>query len=254
MTDKDKAQQVYELLARDHPSQQEFFRLLQHVAPGVLAKRYLWSGLPYVFREQPHKHLAFRETVGRIFGVPAQQIAVMGSARFGFSTSPTKQSESGSKLLDENSDMDLVVISPALFQQALDSFARFCFSQLRQVPNLRAEPEGPNETVSLSKETLRAMRHRSKALTFGYVNPGDLEDGTPEKQHYYDMQREAGTQLFGTAPPGPINRIGARIYRYWDDAERAYEFSFRKLAEVKGFKAHTSPPVEDAEADSEKDN
>lgn len=61
-----------------------------------------------------------------------------------------------------------------------------------------------------------------------------MPDGSQEKQHFYDMQREAATQLFGTAPPGPINRIGARIYRDWDSAERSYEFSFKCLADALG--------------------
>ena len=48
-------------------------------------------------------------------------------------------------------------------------------------------------------------------MHFGYVSPTDLPDGSDEKQDFYDKQREAATQLFGTAPPGPINRIGASV-------------------------------------------
>ena len=228
----DKSQQVYEFLASDHPSFDEFKILLEHVAPGVLAKRYLASGLPFVFKGQPHKYLAFREAVGRVFGVAPQQVAVMGSARFGFSTSPKKQKKGVEKTLDENSDMDLVVVSPAIFVSTLESFARYTFEALRECPDLRSDAKSPGEQVALSKQTLLALRRRSKALFFGYVSPSDLTDGSPEKQRFYDMQREAATQLFGTAPPGPINRIGARIYRDWDSAERAYEFSFKVLAEA----------------------
>jgi hypothetical protein len=158
----------------------------------------------------------------------------MGSARFGFSTSPKKQGRDGAKLLDENSDMDLVVVSPELFSGALDSFARFAFEALRGVEALKSESTGHAEMVSLRKSTMLSFRRRSKALFHGYISPHDLEDATPEKQRFYDMQREAATQLFGTAPPGPINRIGARIYRAWDAAERAYEFSFKQLAKSMG--------------------
>ena len=234
----DKSQQVYELLAKDHPSFDDFKLLLEHVAPGVLSKRYLASGLPFVFREQPHKYLAFREAVGRVYGVPPQQVAVMGSARFGFSTSPRKQRRGAAKPIDENSDMDLVVISNDIFQLALDSFARYTFEALRRVEALLSDATKEKEEVRLSKSTLLNLRRRSKALFFGYVSPSDLEDGSAEKQRFYDYQREAATQLFGTAPPGPINRVGARIYRDWDSAERAYEFSFKRLAEALGISAH----------------
>jgi hypothetical protein len=232
MTDSSK--QIYEILAKDHPTEEEFKKLLQFVASGVLAKRYLLTGLPFVFKDQPHKYLAFREAAGRIFDVAPQQIAVMGSARFGFSTSPRKQ-EGGAKPLDENSDMDLVVISPKIFQSALELFSKFCFEQLRRHPKLKSDAAG-NEKMEIDKSILLAFRRRAKALFYGYVSPNDLEDGTIEKQRFYDMQREAATQLFGTAPPGPINRIGVRIYRDWDTAERAYEFSFRRLAETMGIK------------------
>lgn len=243
--------QVYALLAKDHPTESEFKLLLEHVAPGVLAKRYLSSGLPFVFKGEPHKYLAFREAVGKIFGVEPQQVAVMGSARFGFSTSPNKQGPQGAKVLDANSDMDLVVVSERFFFSALETFARFCFDALREVEGLKTDPTSPSETVTVRKHSLLAIRRRSKALFFGYVSPNDLPDGSVEKQQFYDMQREAGTQLFGTAPPGPINRIGARVYRDWDSAERSYEFSFKRLA--KRFGISTDDTYVTLELDDEVD-
>jgi hypothetical protein len=236
----EKSHEVYALLAKDHPTVDEFKILLEHVAPGVLAKRYLSSGLPFVFKDQPHKYLSFREAAGKICGVPPQQVAVMGSARFGFSTSPNKQGKEAPKALDDNSDMDLVVISAKLFQASLASFAIHCFKVLCQNKDLTSALKSDDETVTVVKKELQIMRSRSKALYFGYVSPNDLEDGSPEKQRYYDMQREAATQLFGTAPPGPINRIGARIYKDWDSAERAFEFSFKRLSNVLGIAAKDS--------------
>lgn len=230
----DNAEKVYELLASDHPSPDEFKVLLKHVAPGVLAKRFLSSGLPFVFKNQPHKYLAFREAVGRVFDVPPQNVAVMGSARFGFSTSPRKQTEEGAKPLDQDSDMDLVIVSEQLYLVAIESFAEHVFDKLIHLDELKSDAKTKNETVNANKEMLLGFRRRAKALHFGYVTPSDYPDGSPEKQHFYDKQREAATQLFGTAPPGPINRIGARIYRDWDSAERAYEFSFKRLAEALG--------------------
>jgi hypothetical protein len=47
------ATKVYDLLAKDHPNEEEFEILLRHVSPGVLSKRYLLTGLPFVFKEQP---------------------------------------------------------------------------------------------------------------------------------------------------------------------------------------------------------
>jgi hypothetical protein len=245
MTDESK--RVYELLAKDHPTVDEFKVLLEHVAPGVLAKRFLASGLPYVFKDKPHKYLAFREAIGNIFGVLPQNVAVMGSARFGFSTSPRKQTHKGAKPLGADSDMDLVIISHDLSTQATESFVRYVFDGLRGNLELRSNAKNETEKVSMSKELMLAFRRRAKALFFGYVSPSDLPDGSQEKQHFYDMQREAATQLFGTAPPGPINRIGARIYRDWDSAERSYEFSFKRLTEVLGlsYEEHTELEDED---------
>lgn len=230
----DQSERVYELLGSDHPSQDDFKDLLQHVAPGVLAKRFLSSGLPFVFKNQPHKYLAFREAVGRIYDVPPQNVAVMGSARFGFSTSPHKQTGSGAKLLDADSDMDLVIVSERFFLQAVESFSEHVFVSLVGISELKSDAKSKDEMIQVNKAMLLGFRRRAKALHFGYVSPSDLPDGSNEKQSFYDKQREAATQLFGTAPPGPINRIGARIYRHWDSAERSYEFSFKRLADVLG--------------------
>jgi hypothetical protein len=238
------AKKVYDILAKDHPTQDEFRALVANVAAGVLAKRYLSSGLPFVFKDQPHKYLAFREAVGRIFEVPPQQIAVMGSARFGFSTSPAKQQGNGAKPLDENSDMDLVVISADLYAKALESFAQFSFAALKNIEELKRDTG--RDAIEVPSKTLRSLRRRSKALHYGYVSPNDLEDGSLEKQRFYDMQREAATQLFGTAPPGPINRVGARVYRDWDTAERVYEFSFRRLAAAHGVAVVDGSPQEES--------
>jgi len=230
------AEQVYRILAKDHPTREEFKLLLSNVSTGVLAKRYLHTGLPMVFKNEPHKYLAFREAVGRVFKVAPQNIVVMGSARFGFSTSPSKQKH-GEKSLDENSDMDLVIVSKQVFEKALVSFADYTFRALRDLDALKSDPKNADETVSVSKEHLVAIRRRAKSLHFGYVNPADFEDGTPEKQAFYDMKREAGTLLLGTAPPGPISRVGAWLYRDWDAAERMYEFSFNTLAKSLGVRS-----------------
>jgi len=230
----DLSSEVYRLLAEDHPTQDQFRTLLERVSAGVLAKRFLHTGLPYVFKGQPHKYLAFREAVGRIFAVAPQDIAVMGSARFGFSTNPGNYSSGKAKALDQDSDMDMVIVCRASFQSALGSFADYVWLQLRNIKDLTSEPSNDKEETKLNKNTLIAFRRRSKGFNFGYVNPADLQDSTPEKQRFYDMKREAGTQLFGTAPPGPIHRVGAWIYRDWDAAERMYEFSFRQLAKAWG--------------------
>lgn len=245
------AELVYSILAKDYPTYDEFKILLENVSTGVLAKRYLHSGLPKVFEKEPHKYLAFRESLARVFRVASQNIAVMGSARFGFSTSPRKQ-EAGEKQLDENSDMDLVIIAPDFFQRALELFADFSFSALRDVSALKSDPDRKkDEKVEVSKNDLVAIRRRSKSLNFGYVNPADFEDGSIEKQAFYDMKREAGMLLLGTAPPGPISRVGAWIYRDWDAAERMYEFSFRQFGKSVGVNSADEQNSEDPLGDDD---
>lgn len=231
----DIASEIYELLSKDHPSEEEFDRLLKHVPPGVLAKCALNMGLPFVFKGQPHTYLTFKEAVARIYAVPPQDIAVMGSAKFGFSTSPHKQ-DGGAKPIDEDSDLDLVIVSERLYRQALQAFASFSFSILRDVDALKKDDLGEDAKAELPALQMQRLRNQSKGFAFGWVSPGDLEDGTELKQHYYDMQREANTQLFGQQPPGPIARIGARVYKDWDSAERSYEFSFKQLAKARGVK------------------
>ncbi len=229
---EDLAKKAYDLLAKDIPTEADFKTLLQYVSYGVLAKRYLSMGLPFVFKDQPQKLLAFREAVGRIFDVLPQNIAIMGSGRFGFSTNPHKHDDGKPKKLDENSDIDLVVVSAEWFARELSRFSSYTFGLLRDHPKLKSDAKSGAETVDVNKEDMLSLRNRSKALSLGYVNPSDLD--AEARQEYYDLMKDIGTQLVGTSPPGPIHRCTARIYRDWQAAERSYEYSFKQLAKSWG--------------------
>jgi len=127
--------------------------------------------------------------------------------------------------------MDLVIVSERRFNEALQLFADSTFLILKGESKLKTQRKSESETVEIGTKAMQMIRNQSKALSLGYVNPSDFADDTAEKQDFYDLLREAGTQLAGTSPPGPINRVSARIYRDWDAAERIYEYSFRRLAE-----------------------
>lgn len=248
----DKSKEVYELLAKDHPTEEEFRILLNLVEYGVLAKRYLHTGLPFVFINEPHKYLSFREAVGRIFDVLPQQISVMGSARFGFSLSPKKQTKNGAKTIDENSDLDLVIVSSEIYQEVLEDLVSYTYNVTREYEKILNDHKNQDKEISIKTQSMSSLHGRARSLYHGYVRPGDLDYDSELRNRLYAMQNAAATQLFGTAPPGPITRIGARIFRTWRSAEKSYEYSFDRLArsfEIRGENRKNSSNYEDTEGE-----
>lgn len=70
-------------------------------------------GTPYIFDGKEDGFYAFRKMIANQFQVPFHEIYIVGSAKLGFS--PHKQKE-----FDLNSDVDVAVVSSALFDQIME--------------------------------------------------------------------------------------------------------------------------------------
>jgi hypothetical protein len=226
---------LYKLLAKDYPSPDELRELLAGIALGVLAKRYLHSGLPHVFADCPHKYVAFCESAAKLFGARARDVAIMGSARFGFSIAP----DSFGKALSGASDADVMVIAPALYEDEVSEFAARVAEALEHFGS--AWKLADDQEVKLEAGIVSELRGRALAIRFGFLDPSRLPDRDPRKQDLFDKMEEAGTQLLGTAPPGPVSKVGVRVFRDWEAAERNVEHSLRTLANRLGLKVPIAP-------------
>ena len=85
----------------------------------ALARLWLSEGIPYAFRASPAVYESVRFWLStRLEDVHAKEISVTGSARLGGSLAPQKLG----KPFDENSDLDIFIVSNPLFQKLKNDF------------------------------------------------------------------------------------------------------------------------------------
>lgn len=89
----------------------------------ALARLWLSEGIPYAFRCCPVIYESVRSWLSAQLGVHAKEISMVGSARLGKSLAPEKQKLG--KPFDENSDLDIFIVSNCLFESLREDFCRW---------------------------------------------------------------------------------------------------------------------------------
>ena len=86
-----------------------------------LVRLWLTEGIPFAFRERPALYEAMRGWLGSILGICPKEITLVGSGRIGFSLAPPQYG----RMFSSESDLDLSVVSPSLFDNFSKSFAQW---------------------------------------------------------------------------------------------------------------------------------
>lgn len=81
-------------------------------------RKYVLHGTPYVFDGHDENFYEFRKKIARNFSIPFHEIYITGSGKLGFS--PFKD-----KLFDLDSDIDVAIISPVLFENIMKDISQF---------------------------------------------------------------------------------------------------------------------------------
>lgn len=81
-------------------------------------RKYVLHGIPYVFQGQEEMYYEFRKRISVELDVPFYEVYITGSAKLGFS--PFKRTE-----FDYNSDIDVALISPVLFERFMRKISGF---------------------------------------------------------------------------------------------------------------------------------
>ncbi len=87
----------------------------------AFARLWLSEGIPFAFRECPGLYESVRSWLSVRLDVHAKEINLYGSARLGFSLTPSKLG----KRFDQSSDFDFFVVSSALFGNMKEEFVRW---------------------------------------------------------------------------------------------------------------------------------
>lgn len=183
-----------EHLSNEYPSPDEFKKLLEQFPEDVLAKRYLLTGIPHIFREHPLQYISFCETVARNLDIGSHDVSVIGSARIGFSLSPDKYGRE----LKGGSDVDTVVVSEKLFAEGVTHIVH-AVARFGQDVEFEedAVPQAEEEFVQLPAFEWRALKALAKNVEWGFISPNQLPDDDDFKQRIFSALNEVATQLLG---------------------------------------------------------
>jgi hypothetical protein len=77
-----------------------------------VVQEYISFGIPYIFQGNESLYFDLKRTIANHFTLSPQEIIVVGSAKLGFSIAPQKLF----KKFDDDSDIDVVIISEELFE------------------------------------------------------------------------------------------------------------------------------------------
>jgi hypothetical protein len=78
-----------------------------------IVQGYISHGPAFVFQDDEQKYFKLKRTIAQKYGLNPQNVIMIGSAKLGFSISPLKLW----KPFNDDSDIDMVTISPDVFDQ-----------------------------------------------------------------------------------------------------------------------------------------
>jgi hypothetical protein len=173
-----------------------------------VVRLWLTKGIPFAFRSRPAVYENLRTWLGTRLDVGPKEITMVGSARIGFSMAgPT----AFGRLFDENSDLDLCVVSRPQFEELAETFSRWRKDYLGDAVRPRS---------------LRDKYHWDQNLVFGKRNLplGFFDaDKIPTLNRYPVVQRIQNSmwalkQKLLVTPDAPRPpRVSTRVYRSWED-------------------------------------
>lgn len=216
---KDKTDKMLSLLSGSQlPNPAEFKELVSCIdSHTILAKVFLLEGTPFVFQTSPMKYVIFREQVAERFGVGSQDVCIVGSAKLGFSPSPT---EKFGRPFADLSDVDVVVISDKWFHIGANEL----FGQINSM--------FMKGTISSGD---RIVKDAIRNFVFGNFNPGLLRDTNSVKSSslkneiFFKISSTAGLFL-ALEPQVFVSKIRCRFFKSWKAAEDYYSNSLNELS------------------------
>jgi hypothetical protein len=141
----------------------EFKRRIRSESLDDLVKDQMFGGEPYVFRDRPESMDILRQHIASGLKVSGDAITIVGSAKLGFSASP----DTFVRAFTEESDIDVIVVSPTLFDSVWYSALEWSLPQRGQ---------------RILNSDFRWRGQRMEDIFWGWLTPKDISfDRIPYK-------------------------------------------------------------------------
>ena len=183
----------------------------------ALAQLWLSEGIPYAFRCCPAIYESVRSWLSAQLGVHAKEISMVGSARLGKSPAPEKLGDP----FDENSDLDIFIVSNCLFESLREDFCRWSFD----FENEKLSPRNRRETIYWPENNKRGPNMIRRGFIDAKMIP-NLPD-YPTAQRINDaMWRLVEKLKITTNAPQP-KKASVRCYYSWDSFVQQVSLSLK---------------------------
>lgn len=179
--------------------------LSQKTIPEVI-HRYLLARDPICFQNNPDAVYELQKALSDHFGVHTKNIEIVGSAKLGISLNPKK--ERYGKKYDDESDIDLVVVSSELFDKAWHGLMKL--DGMRHTLNERE--------IGLLDEC-NNLTHR------GYISPDKLPIRMDFSKNWWSVFETLSNQ-----DKYEKRKIRGRLFKDWWFVERYYSIMLAKLS------------------------
>ena len=172
-------------------------------------RKYVLHGTPFVFKNRDDQFYDFRKRIADHFNIPFYEVYITGSAKLGFS--PFKD-----KIFDYDSDIDVALISPKLFDEIMKNIAQYQM-QFRK-------------SRAVVRETELNMYHQFLEYTaLGWIRPDKLPISFQMKtfkNDWFDFFRNISN---GKSEVGNY-RVSAGVFKSYAHLE---EYALSNLIDIK---------------------
>ena len=162
-------------------------------------RKYVLHGTPSIFRNREDEYYEFRKRISNQFNIAFYEIYITGSAKLGFS--PFKQ-----KNFDYDSDIDVAIVSPQLYEQMLEPIYEYQM-ELRKARKAITQRELNNYHSFLEYTALGWLRPDKLPLSFEI---GEL------KQAWFDFFKSIS---YGESEVGNY-KVSAGVFKSYSHFEK----------------------------------
>lgn len=179
--------------------------LSQKTIPEII-HRYLLSREPVCFQKSPDAVYDLQRSLSEHFRVHTKNIEIVGSAKLGISLNPSA-SRYGKKY-DEESDIDLVVVSGELFDKAWHELTKL---------------DGARHTLNEKERSL--LDECNNLIHRGYISPDKLPIRMDFSKNWWGVFEKLSNQ-----EKYEKRAIRGRLFKDWWFVERYYSIMLAKLS------------------------
>lgn len=117
-------------------------------------RKYVIHGTPYIFKDKENEYYDFRKRISEKWNISFHEVFITGSAKLGYSYHKNKK-------FDENSDIDVAIVSSDLFNEIMLRIEEFQWKIKRK-------------TICLSVDQLVQYHKFLEYLAIGWIRPDKL--------------------------------------------------------------------------------